>query len=126
MRLYWLRRTFIVSKGSARDYESADISAFKSFADREFYQDWWNSTSWDEFARKWNKPVHVRDHLIILFSILLAAHNRLLNTTDFPSSTRLRLDNDHFTAYPYICRLCHFPPLRPVSRARNGRGHEED
>lgn len=28
------------------------------FADREFYQDWWNSTSWDQFARKWNKPVH--------------------------------------------------------------------
>ncbi|BEI84302.1 hypothetical protein CcaverHIS002_0409060 [Cutaneotrichosporon cavernicola] len=28
------------------------------FADREFYQDWWNSTSWDEFSRKWNKPVH--------------------------------------------------------------------
>jgi len=47
-----------------------------SFADRQFYEDWvsfprfsipcrplstgfqWNSTSWDEFARKWNKPVH--------------------------------------------------------------------
>lgn len=29
------------------------------FADRQFYEDWWNSTSWDEFARKWNKPVHV-------------------------------------------------------------------
>ncbi|CAG7847235.1 Probable sterol O-acyltransferase 1; AltName: Full=Sterol-ester synthase 1 [Serendipita indica DSM 11827] len=28
------------------------------FADREFYEDWWNSTSWDQFARKWNKPVH--------------------------------------------------------------------
>lgn len=28
------------------------------FADRQFYEDWWNSTSWDEFARKWNKPVH--------------------------------------------------------------------
>ncbi|WWC91037.1 uncharacterized protein L201_005977 [Kwoniella dendrophila CBS 6074] len=28
------------------------------FADREFYQDWWNSTSWDVFSRKWNKPVH--------------------------------------------------------------------
>lgn len=26
------------------------------FADREFYSDWWNSTTWDEFARKWNKP----------------------------------------------------------------------
>lgn len=29
------------------------------FADRELYGDWWNSTSWDEFSRKWNKPVHV-------------------------------------------------------------------
>jgi sterol O-acyltransferase len=28
------------------------------FADREFYQDWWNSASYDEFARNWNKPVH--------------------------------------------------------------------
>lgn len=29
-----------------------------SFADRSFYDDWWNSTSWDEFSRKWNRPVH--------------------------------------------------------------------
>lgn len=28
------------------------------FADREFYSDWWNSSSFDQFARKWNKPVH--------------------------------------------------------------------
>jgi len=28
------------------------------FADRDFYDDWWNSTTFDEFARKWNKPVH--------------------------------------------------------------------
>jgi len=28
------------------------------FADREFYTDWWNSNTFDEFARKWNKPVH--------------------------------------------------------------------
>jgi len=28
------------------------------FADRQFYEDWWNSTSFDEFSRKWNKPVH--------------------------------------------------------------------
>ncbi|KAL6059686.1 Sterol O-acyltransferase 2 (Sterol-ester synthase 2) [Balamuthia mandrillaris] len=28
------------------------------FADRHFYDDWWNSTSYDEFARKWNRPVH--------------------------------------------------------------------
>lgn len=28
------------------------------FADRHFYSDWWNSTGWDEFSRKWNQPVH--------------------------------------------------------------------
>jgi len=28
------------------------------FSDRQFYTDWWNSTTRDEFARKWNKPVH--------------------------------------------------------------------
>ncbi|KAH8555602.1 MBOAT, membrane-bound O-acyltransferase family-domain-containing protein [Umbelopsis sp. PMI_123] len=33
----------------------AEISRF---ADRNFYEDWWNSVTYDEFARKWNKPVH--------------------------------------------------------------------
>ncbi|KAF9427585.1 hypothetical protein BGZ94_004614 [Podila epigama] len=28
------------------------------FADRNFYEDWWNCVSFDEWARKWNKPVH--------------------------------------------------------------------
>lgn len=28
------------------------------FADRGFYSDWWNSISWDQFARDWNRPVH--------------------------------------------------------------------
>jgi len=27
------------------------------FADRGFYADWWNSVSWDQFARDWNRPV---------------------------------------------------------------------
>ena len=29
------------------------------FADRGFYSHWWNSTSWDQYARSWNKPVHI-------------------------------------------------------------------
>ncbi|BFZ64566.1 Sterol O-acyltransferase 2 (Sterol-ester synthase 2) [Saitoella coloradoensis] len=33
----------------------AEISCM---ADRYFYSTWWNSVSWDEFARDWNKPVH--------------------------------------------------------------------
>ena len=28
------------------------------FADREFYGDWWNSSSFDEYWRKWNCPIH--------------------------------------------------------------------
>lgn len=28
------------------------------FGDRRFYGDWWNSTSFAEFSRKWNRPVH--------------------------------------------------------------------
>jgi sterol O-acyltransferase len=32
------------------------------FGDREFYQDWWNSTSFEEFNRKWNRPVHLFLH----------------------------------------------------------------
>lgn len=37
------------------------------FADREFYSDWWNSSTFDEFARKWNKPVHefLRRHVYL-------------------------------------------------------------
>lgn len=34
------------------------IAEVLCFADRRFYDDWWNSTTWDEYARKWNKPVH--------------------------------------------------------------------
>ncbi|EFW99121.1 sterol O-acyltransferase 1 [Grosmannia clavigera kw1407] len=29
------------------------------FADRSFYAAWWNSVTWDEFARDWNRPVHL-------------------------------------------------------------------
>ncbi|KAF2108324.1 MBOAT, membrane-bound O-acyltransferase family-domain-containing protein [Lophiotrema nucula] len=34
------------------------LAELTSFADRGFYGDWWNSTSWDQFAREWNRPVH--------------------------------------------------------------------
>ncbi|OMJ93142.1 hypothetical protein SteCoe_3960 [Stentor coeruleus] len=28
------------------------------FSDREFYQQWWNSDGYEDFGRKWNRPVH--------------------------------------------------------------------
>mmetsp|Transcript_35182 Transcript_35182/g.39939 ORF Transcript_35182/g.39939 Transcript_35182/m.39939 type:complete len:453 (-) Transcript_35182:350-1708(-) len=34
------------------------VAELTYFADREFYQDWWNSTTFGEFSRKWNTLVH--------------------------------------------------------------------
>eukprot|EP00727_Mastigamoeba_balamuthi_P012215 m51a1_g7616 hypothetical protein (542) ;mRNA; r:278996-281202 len=34
------------------------MSELTRFADREFYTDWWNSSSLDVFWRRWNIPVH--------------------------------------------------------------------
>lgn len=34
------------------------IAEVTYFADRNFYDAWWNSVSWDQFARDWNRPVH--------------------------------------------------------------------
>ncbi|OQD79555.1 hypothetical protein PENANT_c048G03635 [Penicillium antarcticum] len=34
------------------------LAEITMFADRGFYADWWNSVSWDQFARDWNRPVH--------------------------------------------------------------------
>lgn len=33
-------------------------SELSKYGIRTFYEDWWNSTTFDQFARKWNKPVH--------------------------------------------------------------------
>ncbi|CAM9022836.1 unnamed protein product [Wickerhamomyces anomalus] len=34
------------------------IAELSKFGDRDFYGDWWNCVSWDQFAREWNIPVH--------------------------------------------------------------------
>ncbi|KAK8089940.1 MBOAT family protein [Apiospora hydei] len=34
------------------------LAELTCFADRSFYDAWWNSVSWDQFARDWNRPVH--------------------------------------------------------------------
>ncbi|KAF5674321.1 sterol o-acyltransferase [Fusarium heterosporum] len=35
------------------------LAELTCFADRNFYDAWWNSVSWDQFARDWNRPVHI-------------------------------------------------------------------
>jgi sterol O-acyltransferase len=34
------------------------VAELTRFADRGFYDAWWNCVSWDQFARDWNRPVH--------------------------------------------------------------------
>lgn len=34
------------------------VAELTCFADRGFYGDWWNSVTWDQYARDWNRPVH--------------------------------------------------------------------
>jgi len=36
-----------------------------NFGDRLFYEDFWNSTNFDEFSRRWNRPVHefLKNHI---------------------------------------------------------------
>eukprot|EP00914_Ancora_sagittata_P006370 GHVO01012914.1.p1 GENE.GHVO01012914.1~~GHVO01012914.1.p1 ORF type:complete len:352 (-),score=39.86 GHVO01012914.1:203-1141(-) len=34
------------------------LAEITNYGDREFYEDWWNSSTLDEYARKWNRPVH--------------------------------------------------------------------
>ncbi|KAL2205583.1 hypothetical protein CC79DRAFT_1343774 [Sarocladium strictum] len=35
------------------------LAELTCFGDRSFYDAWWNSVSWDQFARDWNRPVHI-------------------------------------------------------------------
>ncbi|TGJ88716.1 hypothetical protein E0Z10_g33 [Xylaria hypoxylon] len=34
------------------------VAELTFFADRSFYDAWWNSVSWEQFARDWNRPVY--------------------------------------------------------------------
>jgi sterol O-acyltransferase len=44
---------FIIFEGVCNAFAELTL-----FADRDFYTDWWNSTSFDQYARRWNRPVH--------------------------------------------------------------------
>lgn len=72
------------------------FAEFTLFGDRRFYGDWWNSTSFAEFSRKWNRPVHtwLLHHVYLplqeaglgsavarygTFAVSIAAHELLLH-----------------------------------------------
>lgn len=44
------------------------------FGDREFYGDWWNAVNFDEFNRKWNRPVYEFLYRHIYVNSILKGH----------------------------------------------------
>ena len=40
------------------EYLLGAFAEITCFADRNFYEDWWNSSDWLEFSREWNIPVY--------------------------------------------------------------------
>ncbi len=60
------------------------------FADRSFYDAWWNSVSWDQFARDWNRPVH----------------NFLLRHVYHSSISAMRVDKHTATLITFFLSAC--------------------
>lgn len=96
------------------------------FADRGFYSDWWNAVTWDEFARKWNKPVH---HVSLAFvptpSLYSFLHTRPRADALFPmvvpAAARLCLDHSSIPPKQVPSFLCDLPTQRMHTRACNGK-----
>lgn len=139
-----------VWKSPANVYKLSNCS--ESFADRQFYEDWvsaplflvglhsyffqWNSTSWDEFARKWNKPVHTfllrhvysatrksyriskSGAMFVTFLLSASAHELVMViVTKKIRLVSLRgciyiLSDKHSRMYLFILQVCLFIPLR--------------
>ena len=57
------------------------LAELTRFADRGFYGDWWNSVSWDQYARDWNRPVHTFLLRHVYHSSISAFHLNKLSAT---------------------------------------------
>jgi sterol O-acyltransferase len=58
MLLFPFMITFLLVFLVIFEYVLGAFAEITCFADRNFYDDWWNSTDWLEFSREWNIPVH--------------------------------------------------------------------
>ncbi|KAF7946737.1 hypothetical protein EAE96_009722 [Botrytis aclada] len=66
------------------------LAELTCYADRGFYEAWWNSVSWDQFARDWNRPVH----------------NFLLRHVYHSSISSLRVDKKTATVITFFLSAC--------------------
>ncbi len=56
----YIPMTFMILVGFFMVFECVlnGYAEIANFADRQFYLDWWNSTDFEQFNRRWNKIVH--------------------------------------------------------------------
>ncbi|KAL7269781.1 Sterol O-acyltransferase 2 (Sterol-ester synthase 2) [Rhizina undulata] len=96
------------------EYVLGAFAEITCFADRHFYSDWWNSTTWLEFSREWNIPVHrflqrhvygaSRPHMsrpvatLVTFFISALAHELVM----FCITKKLR-------GYGFVCQMLQLP-----------------
>ncbi|TGO55390.1 hypothetical protein BOTNAR_0246g00130 [Botryotinia narcissicola] len=66
------------------------LAELTCYADRGFYEAWWNSVSWDQFARDWNRTVH----------------NFLLRHVYHSSISSLRVDKKTATLITFFLSAC--------------------
>lgn len=94
------------------------------FADREFYEDWWNSLSMHDFSRKWNKPVHhfLLQHVYVdsMHSFGLSKRSALLWTFLFSSMLHelvMIIVTGKWRGYLFIMQMSQLP-LMMLARVR--------
>lgn len=91
------------------------LAEVTKFGDRLFYNDWWNASSFAEYWRKWNLPIHyfVNRHInkpliyngvsrkysvMIVFFISAVLHEYLINTP-------LKLGWTGYIFFAFICQI---------------------
>ncbi|WFD05575.1 sterol O-acyltransferase [Malassezia vespertilionis] len=86
------------------------------FADREFYQDWWNSASMAEFSRKWNRPVHnfLLQHVYVslIFSMGVSKTTAAISTFLFSSVLHelvMILVSGKLRGYLFFAQMSQYP-----------------
>jgi len=84
------------------------LAELTRFADRGFYGDWWNSVSWDQYARDWNRyylstPLSEKAALTIEYR---PVHNFLLRHVYHSSISALHLNKQTATFVTFFLSAC--------------------
>lgn len=91
------------------------LAELTRFADRGFYGAWWNSVTWDQYARDWNRPVVSQRPCLLsppTTHACITTDQELLPPAQFPPPPRLPLLHLDFPPQPARRDFRHFPAVR--------------